>query len=104
MDYWVVTERKYQKFASLDAAEQERRRLMSRDGRQRRVMRCKPYLKAARNFPLMVTLLRNILAEGLTASNIACAEQLLAVIDERHADLAPTKPQQQVSVEAGAHG
>jgi hypothetical protein len=89
MDYWIVTDRKYPRFASLEDAEQERQRLMRKDGRQRRVLRCKPYLKAARNFPLMVTLLRNILRDGLTDTSKACGEQLLAAIGERHSDLAP---------------
>lgn len=91
MDYWIVTERKYPKFHSLEDAEQERQRLIRRDGRQRRVLRCKPYLKAARNFPLMVSLLRNILRDGLSETSRACGEQLLAAIGERHCELAPRK-------------
>ena len=89
MDYWIITERKYSRFASLEAAEQERQRLIRKDGRQRRVLRCKPYLKAARNFPLLVTLLRNILADGITETSRAPGEQLLAAIGERHCDLKP---------------
>jgi len=89
MDYWIITERKYSRFASLEAAEQERQRLIRKDGRQRRVLRCKPYLKAARNFPLLVTLLRNILADGITETSRASGEQLLAAIGERHCDLKP---------------
>ena len=89
MDYWIITERKYPRFPSLEEAEQERQRLIRKDGRQRRVLRCKPYLKAARNFPLLVTLLRNILADGLTETSRACGEQLLAAIGERHCDLKP---------------
>jgi len=89
MDYWIITERKYSRFASLEAAEQERQRLIRKDGRQRRVLRCKPYLKAARNFPLLVTLLRNILADGITETSRACGEQLLTAIGERHGDLKP---------------
>jgi|GEM_PF-4863061 len=89
MDYWIITERKYSRFTSLEAAEQERQRLIRKDGRQRRVLRRKPYLKAARNFPLLVTLLRNILADGITETSRACGEQLLAAIGERHCDLKP---------------
>ena len=89
MDYWIITERKYSRFASLEAAEQERQRLIRKDGRQRRVLRCKPYLKAARNFPLLVTLLRNILADGITETSRASGEELLAAIGERHCDLKP---------------
>jgi hypothetical protein len=89
MDYWIITERKYPRFESLEDAEQERQRLIRRDGRQRRVLRCKPYLKAARNFPLLVTLLRNILADGVTETARDSAEQLLAAVGERHTELAP---------------
>jgi hypothetical protein len=87
MDYWIITERKYPRFTSLEDAEQERQRLIRRDGRQRRVLRCKPYLKAARNFPLMVNLLRNILRDGLSETSKVCGERLLAAIDDRHCDL-----------------
>jgi len=89
MDYWIITERKYPRFTALEAAEQERQRLIRKDGRQRRVIRCKPYLKAARNFPLLVQLLRNILADGVTETSRACAEQLLAAVGERHAEFKP---------------
>lgn len=92
MDYWIITERKYPRFASLEEAEQERQRLIRRDGRQRRVLRCKPYLKAARNFPLLVTLLRNILEGGVTETSRACAEQLLAAVGERHSEFAQQEP------------
>lgn len=83
-EYWIVTSKRYNRHASLEAAAEEMRARAERNpGTKFHVIRCKKSLHPAKHFTKLVQLLKDIVREGLTKANRDRALVLISTIETR---------------------
>lgn len=83
-EFWIVTSHDYEHHATVDGAVGEMRRLQTHlPDKKFRVLRCKKSIRPARHFTKLVTLLKDIVRDGLTKANKERAQVLISTIETR---------------------